>query len=240
MGERYLMVGTYLIYEEPAMQALDHLKPDSIDCVFTSPNPPKNDGAVASMVQLFKKIQTYIKDTGVVFVQLGDYHDKYGCLGGVPGFFALAMKAEGWCWRSTTFWHRLNDDSKQEDNMRYKRDVEYILMFAPDKNHYFNDRLGMHRTSLMSIPSEKVRKTEFKSGFPRELIRRHILPATKPGDIILDPYCGAGTTGVVALQEGRHFIGFEISKGWKERIDNRLSRFGIAEIEDQVVECKTE
>jgi DNA modification methylase len=225
-------MNTYLVYEEDAISALQHLKEDSIDCVFTSPNPPKDDKDVSYLLRFFEEFQKYIKDTGVVFVQLGDYHNpKTGSLGGIPAFFALSMMKNGWTWRSTTFWHRKFDDSKQEDTMRYKRDVEYTLMFAPDRNHYFNDRLGLQKTSLFSFPFQKVRKTEFRSGFPPELVRVHILPATKPDDIILDPFTGTGTTGVVALQNGRHFIGFENREGWKSKIDNRLKSFGVPEIE---------
>ena len=116
--------------------------------------------------------------------------------------------------------------------MRFRRDVEYVLMFAADKNHYFNDRLGLHTTALLSCPSEKVRKTEFASGFPKELVKKCILPATKPADIVLDPFCGTGTTGLVALDLGRHFIGFEIKQGYKARIENRLKNYGWKEIED--------
>lgn len=225
------MKNTYLIYEEDAIEALKHLKEDSIDCLFTSPNPPRTDADITYLVRFFTEFQKYIKNTGVVFVQLSDYHNDKGDLGNVPGIFLAYMKKEGWTYRSFLIWHRLNDDSKMEDEMRFRRDIEFIFMLAPDKNHYFNDRLGMHKTALISVPFEKVRKTEFKSGFPPEVVRRCILPATKPDDIILDPFTGTGTTGMVALNHGRHFIGFEIKEGYKAKIDNRLSKFGIAEIE---------
>ena len=228
------MTSTYLIYEEPAITALDHLTLNSIDCLFTSPNPPKTDREVLDLVQFFSKFKAYIKETGVCFIQLGDYHDKTGSLGGVPHLFFLAMKAEGWSIRSTLIWHRLADQSKMEDEMRFRRDCEFIFMFALDSKHYFNDRLGMHKTSLISCTPEKVRHTEFKSGFPREVVRRCIVPATRPADIVLDPFTGTGTTGVVALEEGRHFIGFEIKEGWKTKIDNRLKAFGWPEIEDDL------
>jgi DNA modification methylase len=230
---------TYLIYEGNAISLLDKLKDDSIQCIFTSPDPPRTDAEVSSLVQFFAAAQRVVTDNSTIFIQLGDYHDARGNLGGVPHYFVMAMKNEGWCHRSTLIWHRLNDQSKMEDTMRYRRDCEFIFMFAPDKNHYFNDRIGMHTTSLISVPPEKVGITEFKSGFPREVIRKCILPATRPGDIVLDPYSGTATTGVVALREGRHFIGFEIKQGYKEKIDNRLKVFGIPEIEDtQSVECK--
>ena len=46
--------------------------------------------------------------------------------------------------------------------------------------------------------------------FPVELPRRCILMSTKPGDIVLDPFSGAGTTGAAARLTGRRYIGIEI------------------------------
>ena len=45
---------------------------------------------------------------------------------------------------------------------------------------------------------------------PLELIERCLLASTKPGDVVLDPFSGSGTTGVAALQSGRQFKGCEI------------------------------
>jgi DNA modification methylase len=38
--------------------------------------------------------------------------------------------------------------------------------------------------------------------------------ASRPGQTILDPYMGSGTTGVAALRSGRRFIGIEIEERW--------------------------
>lgn len=43
---------------------------------------------------------------------------------------------------------------------------------------------------------------------------RCIRASTYPGDIVLDPFAGAGSTGVAALKAGRHFIGTEIDKSY--------------------------
>lgn len=48
--------------------------------------------------------------------------------------------------------------------------------------------------------------------FPEMLARDHVLSWSNPGDTVLDPFLGSGTTGKVALQEDRHFIGIEISE----------------------------
>lgn len=47
---------------------------------------------------------------------------------------------------------------------------------------------------------------------------------SKPGDTILDPYMGSGTTGVAALQAGRQFIGIEIEERWFNNAVKRIER----------------
>ena len=47
---------------------------------------------------------------------------------------------------------------------------------------------------------------------PEELARGHIQTWSNPNDLVLDPFMGAGTTAQVALEEKRHFIGFEIDE----------------------------
>jgi len=49
---------------------------------------------------------------------------------------------------------------------------------------------------------------------PESLLQRIILAASKPGDVVLDPFFGSGTTGAAAKRLGRHFIGLERDKGY--------------------------
>ncbi len=48
--------------------------------------------------------------------------------------------------------------------------------------------------------------------FPVELPRRLILLYTNPGDLVLDPFVGAGATAVAAVREGRHYVGYDVSE----------------------------
>ncbi|MEM1400326.1 MAG: DNA methyltransferase [Pseudomonadota bacterium] len=57
---------------------------------------------------------------------------------------------------------------------------------------------------------------------PEALLHRVILATTKPGDIVLDPFFGSGTTGAVAKKLGRHYIGFEADEGYIAAATERL------------------
>jgi len=94
-----------------------------------------------------------------------------------------------------------------------------------------NDELQMRSDWTMPICSggerlkdeagEKAHTTQK----PEALLHRVIVASTKPGDVILDPFFGSGTTGAVAKRLGRHFIGLERDPNYA-----RLARKRIAAI----------
>lgn len=59
---------------------------------------------------------------------------------------------------------------------------------------------------------------------PLPLVKRHLLHATQPNDIILDPFIGSGTTAVACAETQRQFIGFEIEKKWCDVANDRLNK----------------
>jgi modification methylase len=58
---------------------------------------------------------------------------------------------------------------------------------------------------------------------PEALLARILLSSSKPGDVILDPFFGTGTTGAVAKALGRHFIGLERDTGYAAAAERRIS-----------------
>jgi site-specific DNA-methyltransferase (adenine-specific) len=55
-----------------------------------------------------------------------------------------------------------------------------------------------------------------------ELLERIVLASTNPGDLILDPFMGSGTTGVAALKHGRRFVGIDMESQFVELAEKRL------------------
>lgn len=64
--------------------------------------------------------------------------------------------------------------------------------------------------------------------FPEKLALDHILSWSNPGDHVLDPMCGSGTTGKMALLNDREFIGIDISVDYIEIARQRLSEAGLS------------
>ncbi|MDP1824930.1 MAG: site-specific DNA-methyltransferase [Archangium sp.] len=63
---------------------------------------------------------------------------------------------------------------------------------------------------VWKIPTQPS-KLEHFAAFPEELARRCIVAGSRPGDTVLDPFAGTCTTGLVALKEGRRFVGVELN-----------------------------
>lgn len=87
---------------------------------------------------------------------------------------------------------------------------------------WYNE-LGRNARSVWTIATQSSGEDHFAT-FPEELVRRCVLTGTKPGDLVLDPFCGVGTTGLVALDLQRRFLGIELNEDYGERARERLRR----------------
>lgn len=63
--------------------------------------------------------------------------------------------------------------------------------------------------------------------FPPKLIEPCILAGSRPGDTILDPFSGSGTTGMVAYQHGREYLGIELNLAYIELSDKRTTNVQV-------------
>ena len=66
---------------------------------------------------------------------------------------------------------------------------------------------------------------------PESLLHRVMVASTKPGDVILDPFFGSGTTGAVAKRLGRHYIGIEREAKYRKLAEDRISRIRVLDKE---------
>lgn len=65
-------------------------------------------------------------------------------------------------------------------------------------------------------------KSKHPAPFPEALARDHIISWSSPGDVVLDPFMGSGTTAVAAIHTGRNYIGFEIAEEYCKIAEQRI------------------
>ena len=75
-----------------------------------------------------------------------------------------------------------------------------------------------HNTFFKNADPERIKQP------PEELIEPCILAGSKAGDIVLDPFFGSGTTGAVAQNLGRKWIGCELNKEYETLQNQRLQQ----------------
>jgi len=72
----------------------------------------------------------------------------------------------------------------------------------------------------------KINTVPFKGGhyaaYPPKLVETCLLAGCPEGGIVLDPFMGSGTTGMVASQMGRHFVGIELNPAYTELAYKRI------------------
>ena len=80
---------------------------------------------------------------------------------------------------------------------------------------------GRNKRTVWNIPLSKFRGAHF-AVFPERLIEPCILAGCPKNGIVLDPFFGAGTTGFVATQQGRKYVGLELNPEYAEIAEKRL------------------
>ena len=229
------MLKTNEIYNMDCMEGLKLLDNNSIDLVIIDPpyllnlnkvKKPTNMNNYANellnlkngfdlkvldiLIQKMKKINIYIYCSKRQVKDLLNYFSDKNCN------------------HEILTWHKLNPSPLINNN--YLPDTEYILFFR-EKGVKVYGNYHTKRKYYLSL-TNKVDKQKYKHPTikPLELIERHIINSSKEGELVLDCFCGSGTTLVGAINQNRRYIGFEIDKNYyeiaKKRIEEVLIKKG--------------
>jgi modification methylase len=97
------------------------------------------------------------------------------------------------------------------------------------------DAAALHRLErLKDREGRKLHSTQK----PEALLHRVVLATTRPGETILDPFFGTGTTGAAAKRLGRHYIGCERDENYIAGAKARLKKITPAAPEDLAVTAR--
>src|SRR3982751_6703326 len=179
-----------------------------------------------------KECRRVLKDTGSLWV-IGSYHNIFRV--------GAALQDLGFWVLNDGVWRKSNP----MPNFKGRRftNAHETLIWAtknPEQKYTFNyeamkalnDELQMRSDWTLPICAggERLKDANGQKAHstqkPESLLHRVIVSSTKPGDVILDPFFGSGTTGAVAKRLGRRFIGIE-----REKVYADVARARIPEIE---------
>jgi adenine-specific DNA-methyltransferase len=98
---------------------------------------------------------------------------------------------------------------------------------GPNKGKFSSNPLGKNPSDVWDIPNVKsnhVEKTDHPCQFPVGLVERLVLSLTNPGDNVLDPYLGVGSTAVAALKNGRNAYGCDVVQDYIDIAQGRIDQ----------------
>lgn len=148
---------------------------------------------------------------------------------GIPWRVAFALQSDGWWLRQEIRWIKPNPlPDKFRD--RCLDACESVFLLSKSPRYYFDSR-AIAATNAGGQPCPpanawtiQARSTKgHHAAMPPELARRLVLCSSRPGDIVVDPFTGSGTTGVAAVGHGRRFHGCDLSPEYAKKASQRIS-----------------
>lgn len=183
------------------------------------------DDFTRSWLQAARRV---LKDDGAIWV-IGSYHNIFR--------LGVALQDIGYWVMNDVIWRKTNP----MPNFRGKRltNAHETLIWAaksdsgkPTFNYEalksLNDGVQMRSDWLLPICNghERIKDKDGNKAHPTQkpesLLHRVIVGTTNPGDVVLDPFFGSGTTGAMAKKLGRNFIGIEREKAYRDVAEKRI------------------
>ncbi|HXF55477.1 MAG TPA: site-specific DNA-methyltransferase [Hyphomicrobiaceae bacterium] len=171
-----------------------------------------------------------LKPDGAIWV-IGSYHNIFR--------LGVALQDLGFWIQNDIIWRKTNPmpnfrgkrfTNAHETLIWAGRDQKSKVTFNYEAMKAFNDDLQMRSDWLIPICSgpERLRDANGRKAHPTQkpeaLLHRVLLASTNPGDVVLDPFFGTGTTGAVAKRLGRKWIGIERDAQYAKQAEQRIGR----------------
>ncbi len=121
-------------------------------------------------------------------------------------------------------WHKTNPVPKVL-KAGFLNSCELIVcMWNKGHTWNFSNQKEMHNfiESPICMGKERVKNPYHPTQKPVRILKHIIRIASKPSDVVFDPFMGVGSTGVAALKLGRRFIGIEVDEGYFKAAEKRL------------------
>jgi DNA modification methylase len=152
---------------------------------------------------------------------------------GVPWRLAFALQQAGWYLRADLVWNKPNCQPESVKD-RPTRCHEYLFLFSKSERYFYdatakqgpNDR---NLRTVWDINTRPYAEAHFAT-YPPGLVEPCVALSTRPCQLVLDPFIGSGTTGLVAVAMKRRFVGIELNPKYLEIAERRLRGVSAGEL----------
>lgn len=227
------------IYQMDAVEGLRRLAGESVDLVITDPpyNIASKDkrtmqgSAIVSTMEAWGAWDRYhpfdydlllmsvisecyraLKEGGALYLFTADHQN---------GYFIRKAVARGFTYRNQLVLAKKNPlPSLSKRNWR--RAFELCMYLTKGKPRTFNFLSQQECINLFSCAS-RSKLTRHPTEKPFAMVRRLIEVSSNPGDLVVDPFVGSGTTAVAAKELGRRYLGFDTNPEYVRLARSRLS-----------------
>jgi DNA modification methylase len=235
-------------------ESMDELPDKSVHLAVTSPpyNVGKEYDGDLTMEQYRGLLRSVFSELYRVLVDGGRACINVANLGRKPyiplhSYVIQDMLACGFLMRGEVIWNKGSSagastawGSWQSASNPTLRDVhEYVLVFSKgsfsrdkkpsgvsnNKSTISKEEFLEYTKSVWEFQAESAKKVGHPAPFPVELPYRCIQLYTFAGDVVLDPFCGVGSSCIAALKAGRHFVGYDTSQEYVQAAQARLRTF---------------
>lgn len=143
------------------------------------------------------------------------------------GRFRDTAAEAGFTVRRTLVWHK-GGGGMGDLSGDYAHETEFVVF-----GHKGRRDLGGGRISnVFAVPKVRPREMRHPTEKPVGIVRTLVQKSSNPGDVVLDPFAGSGTTGQAAREEGRRFVLIERDPAYLDTINARLAQRGLFDLED--------
>ncbi len=230
-----------VIYNQSCIDGLKNLESESVDLIFTDPpyfqyraknvNGLKNHKDVVTEFEFdgFKTEEEYLtfledvlkecfrvaKPGAAGYIWCGDDFVSY---------INRIVEKVGFQFRKVIHWHKTNPFPAIYTRKMFANSMELLVHFSKGTPKTWNHKHvnEMHNFIETPICMGKER-TAHKTQKPLKVCIPYIEISSNPGDLVLDPFIGSGSTAVAAKMLGRNYVGFEINNEFCKIAEKRLN-----------------
>ena len=159
---------------------------------------------LGEFVRVLKDINIYIWCSKEQIKEILDYFVSLGC------YYNILV----WC----------KDNAMPFGGSPFLSDIEYCLCFYKNTTGFVNGWDHKSKWFISHFNQDDKTKYRHPTIKPIEFVKQHIINLSREGDIVLDPFCGSGTTLKACQELNRQYIGMEINEEYyniaKDRLNN--------------------